>query len=298
MQRTEPFARPVWITGAGGLIGHQLVRPAPAAAAGWRALPLVRATLDLTDSAAVTARFRADAPAAIIHCAALSRSPACQADPARARRLNVEVTRHLVELAADIPFVFLSTDLVFDGRKGGYTETDELGPLSVYAETKVAAEQWVRPHPQHLIVRTSLNFGTSPTGDRGFNEELAGAWQAGRVTPLFDDEFRCPLAAVETARVVWELLAAAAQGVFHVAGRERLSRAAIGRLVAARQTHLNPRIIATSLKTFPGPPRPADVSLDCTKVEDRLGRALPKFSEWLDQENGVEIPPPPGPGKG
>jgi dTDP-4-dehydrorhamnose reductase len=240
--------------------------------------------MDLTNPAAVAARFRADAPAAVIHCAALSRSPACQADPALAHRLNVEVTRQLAELAAHIPFVLLSTDLVFDGRKGGYAEDDAVGPLSVYAETKIAAEQLVRRHPHHLIIRTSLNYGRSPTGDRGFNEELANAWRAGRATPLFDDEFRCPIAAMETARAVWGLLESKGRGIFHVAGSERLSRWQIGRLVAALRPDLKPQIIAASLKSFQGPARPADVSLDCAKAERALGRKLPSFTEWLAQE--------------
>lgn len=284
VQRAEPSLRRVWITGAGGLIGSQLVALVPDVVPGSQAVPLLRSELDLTDRAAVTARFRHDAPSAIIHCAALSRSPACQADPALARRLNVEVTQHLAELAEELPFVFLSTDLVFDGSKGNYVEDDSVGSLSVYAETKVAAEAIVRTHPHHLVIRTSLNYGHSTSGDRGFNEELLNAWHAGRPTPLFTDEFRCPIAARETARAVLELLCAGATGVFHVAGAERLSRWEIGHRVAARHPTVQPQIIATSLKTFQGAPRPADVSLDCAKAEARLGRPLPKFTEWLAQE--------------
>lgn len=284
MPQIETSFRRVWVTGAGGLIGRQIVRLLSGVLSDGDAIPLVRAELDLTDDAAVSARFRTDKPDAVIHCAALSRSPACQADPALARRLNVEVTRRLAELATKITFVFLSTDLVFDGRKGNYVENDPVGPLSVYAETKVAAEEIVRAHPRHLIVRTSLNYGHSATGDRGFNEELANAWRAGRVTPLFTDEFRRPIAARETARAVLELLRDGASGVFHLAGGERLSRWEIGQLIAARQPELKPQIVASSLKSFAGPPRPADVSLNCAKAEARLGRALPKFSEWLARE--------------
>ena len=79
---------------------------------------LTRAHLDLTDSAAVRAEFRRQQPQLVIHCAALSQSPDCEANPALARKLNVEVTALLAELAAEIPLFFLSTDLVFDGRSG------------------------------------------------------------------------------------------------------------------------------------------------------------------------------------
>lgn len=218
----------VWVTGAGGLIGHACVGFADRF--GGRARPLMRGEVDLADFRAVERLFVRERPTGVIHCAARSRSPACQADPAGARIQNVEVTRRLAELAAEIPMVFLSTDLVFDGRRngseGGYHEDDAVNPLSVYAETKVEAESWVRRNPRHAIVRTSLNFGRSPSGPGAFNEELAAAWRAGRVVDLFVDEFRCPIAAVETARRLWALLDSGQGG--------RVSPRRFGALVAVR----------------------------------------------------------------
>jgi dTDP-4-dehydrorhamnose reductase len=242
---------------------------------------LTRQVVDLTDFAVVRQLFAAERPALVIHCAALSKSAACQADPLLARKLNVEVTQVLAELAADVPFVFFSTDLVFDGRKGGYAEDDAVDPLSVYAETKVAAEEIVRQHPRHLILRTSLNGGTSPTGDRGFNEEMRRTWQKGRALRLFTDEFRSPIAAGETARAVWKLIGTRATGTCHVAGSERLSRWQIGELLAARWPQLNPRIEPASVKEYRGAPRPPDTSLNCAKAERLLGTPLPHFTEWL-----------------
>ena len=187
------------------------------------------------------AEFRLQNPQLIIHCAALSKSPECEANPALARKLNVEVTALLAELAADIPLVFLSTDLVFDGRTGNYDETAPVNPLSVYAETKAAAEQVVLANPKHTVIRTSLNGGTSPTGDRGFNEQMRRAWQAGQTLRLFTDEFRSPIPAEVTARAIWELAAQNKPGLYHVAGSERLSRWQIGQLLAARWPELKPR---------------------------------------------------------
>lgn len=62
----------VWITGAGGLLGSYLLKTAPQFALGWQVVGLRRAELDLTDFSAVRARFRADQPAAILHCAAIA----------------------------------------------------------------------------------------------------------------------------------------------------------------------------------------------------------------------------------
>jgi len=275
-------ARPVaWITGGGGLIGSNLVRAAAEFAARWRVVGLTRDRLDLAAFAAVEAAFRATKPSLIIHCAAMSRAPECEANPRLARLQNVDVTAQLAKLAAGIPFVFISTDLVFDGRKGGYKEPDAVGPLGVYAETKVAAERVVLANPRHLVVRTSLTGGTSPAGDRGFNEQLRRAWSAGAVPKLFEDEYRSPLAATVTARAIWELVMLGTTGLLHVAGRERLSRLQIGHLVAARWPHLKPRIEAASIASYTGPPRAPDSSLDSAKAQSLLSFPLPGLAEWL-----------------
>ena len=271
-----------WVTGAGGLIGSYLVKTAARFAPRWTVIGLTRPQLDLTDFPAVRQKFREQRPQLVLHCAALSRSPACQESPAWARKLNVEVTACLAELAADIPFLLFSSDLVFDGRKGDYDENAPPNPLSVYAETKIAAEQIVRANPKHTVLRLSLNGGASPTGDRGFNEVMRLAWQAGRTFKLFTDEFRCPMPAVVTARAVWELAALNQPGLYHLAGSERLSRWQIGQLIASRWPQLHPRIEPVSLREYPGAPRPADTSLNCAKVQRLLSFPLPGLNEWLN----------------
>jgi dTDP-4-dehydrorhamnose reductase len=285
-----PTASPaVWITGAGGLIGHALVQTAPHHAPSWRVIALTRADLDLTDHDAVTARFQADRPQQVIHCAALSRSPICEAQPDLAQQLNADVPARLAALAAGIPFVLLSSDLVFDGRAGGYTETAQPNPLSVYGRTKAVAESIVLRNPLHTVIRTSLNGGTSPTRDRGFNEEMRRAWQEGRTLRLFIDEFRNPIPAVVTARAIWELMAAPSPGVYHIAGSQRLSRWDMGRLIAARWPQLQPRIEPGSLRDYHGAPRPPDTTLDCGRAQARLTFSLPGLEPWLAEHPEVEF---------
>jgi dTDP-4-dehydrorhamnose reductase len=270
-----------WITGAGGLIGNYLIQSALSVAPLWRTHGLARSNLNLLNPAAVRRAFKDQKPDAILHCAAMSKSPDCQAQPELARNINIEATARLAELAADIPFVFYSSDLVFDGRKGNYVEAAAVNPLSVYAETKVTAEKIVLANPRHTVIRTSLNGGTSPTGDRGFNEQMRLAWKAGQTLKLFADEFRCPIPAVVTARVTWELLNKGHTGLFHVAGSERLSRARMGELIAARWPQLKPKFIVTSLKEYVGAPRSPDTSLNCDKVQKLLSFPLPGLTEWL-----------------
>jgi dTDP-4-dehydrorhamnose reductase len=271
----------VWITGAGGLIGHHLMQVALNSSPSSQIRGVTRDQLDLTDFAAVRAAFQTHRPTAIIHCAAISRSTVCQSQPELAWKINVEVTRMLADLAKSIAFVFFSTDLVFDGLQGHYQESDPVHPLSTYAETKVAAEQIVLANPAHLVIRTSLNGGRSPTGDRGFNEEMRHAWAAGNTLRLFTDEFRNPIPAAVTAHATWELFTSRQTGLFHVAGAQKLSRWEIGQLVAGRCLELHPRIEPASLQEYNGPPRPPDTSLDCTKAQQMLSFPLPGLTEWL-----------------
>ena len=271
----------VWITGAGGLLGSYLLRTAPQFAPGWQVVALRREELDLTDFAAVRARFQADRPEAVIHCAAIAHSPVCQREPDRARRANVEATRHLAELAAGITFIFYSSDLVFDGKRGNYVETDAPNPVSIYAETKVAAEQIVLANPRHTALRLSLNFGKSPTGNRAFNEMLRNDLASGKSFSLFTDEFRSPTAAVVTARATWELMQQRVAGLFHVCGADKLSRWQIANLLLPRWPALSGKIQPDTVNNYQGPPRPQDSSMNCAKVQRLLSFRLPGMAEFL-----------------
>lgn len=177
--------------------------------------------------------------------------------------------------------MFFSTDLVFDGRKGDYVETDAPNPLHLYGETKLAAEQIVLANRRHAVVRTSLNGGISPTGDRGFNERMKWEWRDARLMKLFTDEFRSPIPAAETARAVWELAGKNCTGIFHVAGAERLSRWQIGQLLVKRWPEIKAKIEPGSAKDFPGPARAPDTSLNISKVQKVLPIPLPELSKWL-----------------
>lgn len=279
----------VWVTGAAGLIGSHIVSSASVYGAGFDVTGLTRAEVDLTDFGRVSALFRDQRPSCIIHCAALSQSPACQKNPGLARKLNVDVTAFLAQLAGDARFVFFSTDLVFDGRKGTYSETDDPNPLSVYAETKVEAEQVVLRNPRHAVIRTSLTGGVSRTKARGFNEEIQNAWKTGTVVRLFTDEYRCPIAASVTARAVWEFVSRSPSGIYHLAGGERLSRFQIGQLLAARHPELDPKIQACSLQEYQGAPRPPDCSMNVSKIETLLSFKLPGLGQWLKDNPHAEF---------
>lgn len=275
----QPLA---WITGANGLIGNYLVQTAPRHAPQWRVRALTRADFDLLDFPSVQREFRRDRPQLVIHCAAITQVADAHQDPALARRVNVDLTRYLAELAAEAAFVFFSTDLVFDGRKGEYVETDAPNPLHVYGETKLAAEEVVLRNARHLVIRTSINGGISHAGNRAFNEQLRRSLQtAGQGMTLFTDEFRCPIPAAETARATWELALKSCAGLYHVAGAEKLSRWQIGKLLVTRWPGIPGDFKSGSARDFPGPARALDTSLDIGRVQKVLSQPLPGLGAWL-----------------
>ena len=275
---TKPLA---WITGAGGLIGSHIVRAAAVHAPNWRVRGLTRSDFDLTDFPEVQRQFEADLPQLLIHCAAMSDPTVCETQHTLTRLLNREATFYLSGLAQDIPMIFFSSDLVFDGKHGNYTEQDEPSPLTFYAQTKAEAEALVLANLLHSVVRTTLTAGKSPNSDRGIEEQLRLRWAKGDTVKLFIDEYRCPIPAEVTARGIWELALAKRPGLYHLAGSQRLSRLEIGQAIAAIRPEWNPKIESCSLRDYAGPPRAPDTSLDCGKLQQILSFPLTGLREWL-----------------
>jgi len=140
------------------------------------------------------------------------------------------------------------------------------------------------------VIRTSINGGISQAGNRDFNEQFRRSLQAaGQGMTLFRDEFRCPIPAVETARATWELADRKCDGLYHVAGAQKLSRLQIGELLVRRWPEVTARIQSGSARDFSGPARALDTSLDVSKVQSVLSQPLPGLEDWLAANPAVEF---------
>jgi dTDP-4-dehydrorhamnose reductase len=277
------------ITGAAGLIGQYFLKTAARWAPEWEVHSLTRDDVDLTDHHAVERMWRSLKPDAVIHCAALSRTKDCEQDPQLARRINVEATAHLARLSKDIPFIFLSSGEVFDGRRGWYREEDEALPINMYGKTKLEAEQYVLQNPRHTVVRIVLTAGASQHGDRSFVEDMCRSVKGGKKVTLYGDEFRCPLPAGAIARSVWEVLDKDASGLYHLGGRERLSRWEIGQALLRWYPELQGHLVEGSVGGHAGAPRPADLSLNCEKIQALLSFPIPGFRSWLKNRKRQDV---------
>jgi dTDP-4-dehydrorhamnose reductase len=295
-------ARPtLLLTGASGLLGAALARHAferfrvvaavRSGAPPWLERGDRKVACDLEQAGAAARLVAACEPQFVVHAAALSSLAACQADPARARRINVDATRELARAAARCGawLLFVSSDQVFDGEPADgarYGEDDAPRPVNVYGRTKLEGEGAVRAAGgEALIVRTALVLGRAPDRRSGAVESLLAA-PPGATVRLFHDEWRTPVSAPDLARVIGAAASRRSVGLVHVAGPDRIDRLALGRRIAAafgRDGGGAPLRFEAALQSAAGHPRPHDVSLRCERLV-ALGLPVPQSLERALQE--------------
>jgi dTDP-4-dehydrorhamnose reductase len=279
-----------WIvTGASGQLGGHVLRTldlgeetaAVLAMAGrgdvWGNNPVVK-RVDLADGGALARTVDEFRPTHVLHVGAMTSVADASERPAEAVRVNVTATERIVEVAERVGarVVFTSTDMVFDGESAPYREDDEPQPVSQYGRTKAMAEAVARQYDRGLVVRLPLMYGFACT-DRAttFGNQIA-ALRSGKPLRLFTDEFRTPVWLADAARALVMLARSDVTGVMHVAGPERLSRyemvARFARLVGIDE----PRLVAASRLEMAGAePRPADLSLDGSRLAGKFPVAVP-----------------------
>lgn len=225
--------------------------------------------IDLSDVRELKKTFDEIGPDAVVHTAAAASPDYCQTNQSDSYKINVDATVNIAGLCAvhKIPLAFTSTDLVFDGHRGMYTEDDPVNPVNVYGEQKVAAEQKVLDIcPDAAVCRMPLILGMPSPAYKSSRQPMIAAMREGRELKLFTDEFRSPVSAETAARGLL-LSLEKMRGIIHLGGRERISRYDLGVLLADILHCDSPNIRAFKQKdiTFAAP-RAADVSLDSSKA--------------------------------
>lgn len=281
---------PVLLTGATGFLGSHARTNAPRE---WVGVGRRKVTgcvqLDLTNHAAVESFWEKTQPSGVLHLGACADVSACENDPDATRLVNIDASEHLAQLATarDIPFVYASTDLVFDGKRGLYSPGDVPNPINEYGRQKAEAERRVQlAKPRAVIARLPVMYDFAHAGTACFATELLEKWRRGEVTPLFEDEFRSPALARDVAEALWELLDHKG-GVVHLAGPERMSRLAFAQLLA-NAFHFEPDLLKPTRQQelHLVPPRPVDVSLVSSSKTLRNAR-----SGVMAQANARHAPP-------
>lgn len=229
----------ILITGSNGLLGQKIVKqllekkiPFLATSKGENRNSFCPVScyqsLDITDPQQVKRTFRDYLPTHIIHTAAITNVDDCELHPAACHLVNTRATEYLADAASEIHahFQLLSTDFVFDGEKGNYSEEDPVSPLSVYATSKVNAEEYVRNlvSANWSIVRTIIVYGTAQNLSRSNIVYWAkDALEKGQKLSIIDDQFRAPTWADDLAWACIKICTDNKKGVFHISGPETMS---------------------------------------------------------------------------
>lgn len=259
----------ILITGANGLLGQKLVKrclkhqiPFIATSKGPNRNPACPnenyIACELTDEQAVNALVSSVSPTAIIHTAAMTNVDQCEQEPENCALINVKAVLFLMQAAQKIEahVQLLSTDFVFDGENGPYKEEDEVGPLSVYARSKVDAELVLlnSGYTNFSIVRTIIVYGTGVNLTR--SNIVLWAMEAlpkGETMRLVDDQFRAPTWADDLAYACVEIVLRSKTGIYHIAGPKTLSVVEIVKSVARGLNIKEPSIETISSKTLNQP---------------------------------------------
>jgi dTDP-4-dehydrorhamnose reductase len=204
----------------------------------------------------------------------------CERDPELAHLINAEATESLASAAdaCGARFVYISTDAVFDGRRGHYAEDEIPSPTSVYGRTKLAGEERARRATDALIIRTNF-FGWSPSGTRSILEFFVNELGAGNRVRGFTDFTTTSAYAPVLAETIEALVSGGATGTFHVTSPDALTKYAFG-VAVADEFGLDSGLI-TPTNADIHPPRNGDISLDVSRAEAALGRSLPTQVEGI-----------------
>ena len=183
--------------------------------------------LDITDMGQVLDIVKTHKPDVLINTAAMTNVDQCESEQELCRKLNVEAVDHLVKACEQnsCHLIHLSTDFIFDGKNGPYTESDLPNPISFYGQSKLDAEALItKSSLKWSILRTVLVYGIVPSMSRSniilwVKESLESKKDIKVVT----DQWRTPTLAEDLAMGCYLAAIKKAQGVFNISGKDMLT---------------------------------------------------------------------------
>ncbi|MDL1891326.1 dTDP-4-dehydrorhamnose reductase [Sphingobacteriales bacterium CHB3] len=231
--------------------------------------------VDITNKKDVKSLVFGCNPDVIINAAAMTNVDACETEREMCWKINVEGVENIVEAAkrADTKVIHVSTDYVFDGKAGPYTEDDRPEPLSYYGKSKLASETAVRTGGvPYMIARTMVLYGFAPGVKPNFALWLIDSLESGKPVNVVDDQFGNPTLVDDLAYGLIQAFEMERTGIYNIAGRDIVSRYEFA-LKLAKVFNLDPHLITpikTSTLKQPAP-RPLKSGLITLKAEVELG---------------------------
>jgi dTDP-4-dehydrorhamnose reductase len=274
----------ILVTGAGGQLGRELIEVlAPDEVHGRD-----HRALDISDRQAVFTTVEQVRPAWVINAAAYNDVDGAEGATELAFAVNAAGPGYLAEAAAraGAEIVHISTDYVFDGRKGApYTELDRADPLSVYGRSKYEGELQVQAaHPSACVLRTAWLYGEY---GKNFVKAILGAAERGGPLKVVADQVGSPTWTRHLAQAIAELIQTPARGLFHVANAGACSRFEFARAIVQGRVEVQPISAAHAARPAP---RPANSALVSARWQAAGLRPLPGWEAALDDFLAVRDP--------
>ena len=259
--------------------------------------------LDITNRDATLNLVEKVNPMAIVNTAALHNVDYCETHKEEANRVNVEGPRNLAEAARDSGsrLVHLSTDYVFDGKRGHYSESDNPNPRQYYAKTKLEGEKVVAQLRNYAIARPSVIYGWNSLEATGIPSSsgktvnfvmfLLDKLKQKEIVKAVTDQYSSPTFADNLAEALLRLVKLPENGIFHTAGRSCLSRYEFALKIAeifGYSTSLVRPVLTTEFKQFAE--RPKNSCLRVEKAEKVLDMTFLTAEEGISEMKRQALP--------
>lgn len=253
----------------------------------WFDEQVVYMPLDITDGKSVMDFLMEHRPGRVIHAAAMTQADDCEQDPVGCWNINVTATRFLIDAAKAVgaSFLYVSTDFVFDGERGPYTETDQPAPVNFYGCSKLAAERAVMASGSAWsIVRTVLVYGRS---DHQARTNIM-TWVRDKLTSrtpvnVVDDQLRTPTWAGDLAMGIMLVMEKNAGGIWHISGADLMTPYEMA-VKTANHLKLEASLMTrVTADTFSQPARrPLKTGFVIDKARKELGYTPVSFEKGLE----------------
>ncbi len=282
--------RPIALVIGTGQLGQELARLRSDA---FLVKVIGRDVIDVTNALVAHDTIKKTRPIVVLNASAYTAVDKAEAEPAAAFAVNRDGAAALAIACDDLatPLIHVSTDYVFDGDNGPYTETSKVGPRSVYGDSKLQGEIEIRNRlERHVILRTAWLFSSF---GNNFVKTMLRLAATKREISVVDDQFGCPTPAAALAGAMIRLAEIAvvgdkfAWGTYHFAGQPTTTWCRFAETIFARATMKGlidamPKVIPITTAQYPtAARRPANSVLDCESLAE-LGLTAPDWAASLD----------------
>jgi len=295
------MSKKILLTGANGLLGQKLVKLI-AAQEGFRLVATGRGAnrnpvheeqpysyiqMDITNPEQVMDVISMEKPAYIIHTAAMTNVDECEEDKEGCRKNNVDAVQYLIKAAEknNAFFLHLSTDFIFDGTSGPYSEEAKPSPVSYYGESKLEAEQIVQnSSTKWAIARTVLVYGLAHDMSRSnIILWVKKSLEDNKTIQVVNDQWRTPTLAEDLAMGCFLIIQNNATGIFNISGKDLLNPYQMA-VMTADYFQLDSSLITETdgNKFQQKAKRPPKTGFDISKAQKILGYNPCSFKQGIE----------------